>query len=129
MASTPSRTPSHPSPTPERAWLAFPCPPRPKNHSPHVESDRIQYSALIPVQPRPRDLQKELIHRAMRVMAETAVLAHRRMLEQEWPALFGVALVASVVDRIAAQHRLGVGSVRIMTIRAHHLALADRHVR
>src|SRR6266567_1624909 len=80
-------------------------------------------------QPRTRDPQKELIHRAMRVMAEAAVLAHGRMLEQEWPALFGVALVASVVDRIAAQHRLGVGSVRIMTIRAHHLALADRHVR
>ena len=49
-----------------------------------------------------RDQQRALI-RAMWSMAIEAVLAHRRMFEQEGPALFRVALVAGFVDRIRFQ--------------------------
>src|SRR5262245_8434948 len=51
------------------------------------------------------------------------------MLEQERPALFGVALVASVVDRVLPQQRFGGAAVRIVAVRAGDLSLADRHVR
>lgn len=67
-------------------------------------------------QPWPRDLKKEFVHRAVRIMAVQAILSHRGMLEQEWSPLFGVALVASVIDRIFAQQRFGEAAVRIMTI-------------
>ena len=49
-----------------------------------------------------RDQQRALVG-AMRSMAIEAVLAHRRMLEQEGPALFRVTLVAGFVDRIRFQ--------------------------
>ena len=79
-------------------------------------------------QPRPRNFQKEFVHRAMRIVAVRTVLAHRSVFEQEWSALLGMALVASVVDRVLAQHRFGGTAVRIMTVRAGHLAFAQRHV-
>ena len=78
--------------------------------------------------PWPRDFQQVLIHRAVRIMAVQAVLAHRRMFEQERSALLGMARVAIVVDRIRPQQRLGGAAVRIMTIRAGDLAFAQRHV-
>src|SRR5664280_2964399 len=62
-------------------------------------------------------------------MTVVAVLAHRSVLEQERPALLGMARVANVVDRIFLQQRLGVAAMRIMTIRAHDLAFAHRHMR
>ena len=62
-------------------------------------------------------------------MTVVAVLAHRGVFEQERPALFGVTLVASVVDRIRPQQRFGVAAVRIVAIRAHKLAFAHRHMR
>src|SRR5450759_4458745 len=79
-------------------------------------------------QPRSRDLEKVFVHRAMRIVAVHAVLAHRRVFEQERSALLGMALVAIVVDRVLAQHRFGGTAVRIMTVRAGHLAFAQRHV-
>ena len=87
-------------------------------------TDRVALEA----QPRARHFQRVLVDRAMRIVTVQAILAHRRMLEQERSALFGVAGVAIVVDRILPDERLGGAAVRIMTIRAHDLALADRHV-
>ena len=87
-------------------------------------ADRVALEA----QPRARHFQRELVDRAMRIVTVQAILAHRRMLEQERSALFGVAGVAIVVDRILPQQSLGGAAVRIMTIRAHDLALAHRHV-
>ena len=49
-----------------------------------------------------RDQQRALVG-AVRSMAIEAVLAHRRMLEQEGPALFRMALVAGFVARIRFQ--------------------------
>src|SRR5450759_4027573 len=79
-------------------------------------------------QARSRDLEKVFVHRAMRIVAVQAVLAHRRVFEQERSALLGMALVAIVVDRIRPQQPFGEGSVRIMTIRAHHFAFTQRHM-
>lgn len=80
-------------------------------------------------QPRPRDHQQVLVDGAVRIMTVQAVLAHGQVLEQKRPALLGVALVASVIDRSRSQHFIGEAAVRIMTVRTHHFAFARRHVR
>ena len=80
-------------------------------------------------EPWPRHLQQELVDRAMRIVAVQAILAHRRVLKEERPTLFGVALVAIVVDRDLAQEPFGGATVRIVTIRTGDLPLAYRHVR
>ena len=49
-------------------------------------------------------LQPRLIDRTVRVMAQGAVLGHRRMLPQERAALFRVAGVAGLVHRRLDQH-------------------------
>ena len=46
-----------------------------------------------------RNLQHELVDRTVGVVTIQAVLANQGMLEQERPALLGVTLVASVIDR------------------------------
>ena len=48
--------------------------------------------------PWTRQLQRILVYGAVRLVAVVAVLTHRRMFEQEWPALLGVTGVANVVD-------------------------------
>src|SRR5258706_7351245 len=65
----------------------------------------------------------------MRIVAAEAILAYRFVLEQKWSPLLRVTLVASVVDRIFLQERLGRTAVRVMAVGAHHLAFANRHVR
>ena len=42
----------------------------------------------------------------MRVMAIETVFAHRRVLPKEWTALLGMTLVAVIIHRIFAQHRV-----------------------
>ena len=76
-------------------------------------------------------LQHRLVGGAMCVVTIQAILAHRRVLPQERTALLGMALVAIVVDRGFADHRLGArhAAVRIVAVRAGQLALAHRHVR
>jgi len=54
-------------------------------------------------------------------MAIEAVLAHRRMLEQEGTALFRMTLIARFVDGIRFQQRAAQGAVRIVAIVAAHL--------
>src|SRR5215510_608026 len=79
-------------------------------------------------QARPRHLQHEVVHRAVRIVAIRAVLTHRRVLEQERTALLGMALVASVVGRCVAQQGLRVAAMGVMAVGAGHLAFAQRHV-
>src|SRR6266536_3149976 len=85
-------------------------------------------SVALGAQSRSRDFQESFVHRAVRFVAVQAILTHGGMLEQEWSPLFGMALIASVIDRIFAQQRFGKGTVWIMAIRAHHFAFAQRHV-
>src|ERR1700680_2889124 len=86
-------------------------------------------TVTIEAQPRTREFQRVFVDGAVSVVAYEAVLAHRLVLEQERAALLGGALVASIVDRIFLQQRLGEAAVRIMTVRADHLALAHGHMR
>ena len=76
----------------------------------------------------PRNLEHELVHRAVRIVAIRAILAHRRVLEEERSALFGVALVASVVNGICLQQTLGGAAMRVMTVGTDHLSFAQGHV-
>src|SRR5215475_4498540 len=78
---------------------------------------------------RPRDLQQEVIDRAVRIVAVQAIVAHRGMLPQERAALLRVTLVAIVVDGGLIQKSLAVGAMRIVAAGARHLAFANRHVR
>ena len=51
------------------------------------------------------------------------------MLEQERTALFRMALVARLVDRIGLEQRAGQGAMRIMAVVAAHLSFRQRHMR
>jgi len=50
--------------------------------------------------------QQRALIRAVRRVAVQAVLAHRRMLEQEGPAFFRVALIARLIDGVGLQQRI-----------------------
>ena len=83
-------------------------------------ADRV---ALV-AKPRRRHFQHALVDRAMRIVTVRAVLAHRRVLEQERSALLGMALVAIVVDRVRPQQLIGKRAMRIMAIRANYFTFA-----
>lgn len=80
-------------------------------------------------QERNRCQQQRALIGAVRRVAIEAVLAHRRMLEQERTALLRVALVARLVDRIGLEQRIGQGTMRIMAVVAAHLPFGQRHMR
>ena len=84
--------------------------------------------ALLAQEGNRRDQQRALI-RAVRRVAVEAVLANRRMLEQERSALLRMALVARLVDRIGLEQRAGQGAMRIMAVVAAHLPFGQRHMR
>ena len=63
---------------------------------------RVQMAALTEIR-HLRDQQLVVI-RAVRLMARRAVLADRRVLPQERPALLGVAGVAELIQRIGFEH-------------------------
>ena len=71
-------------------------------------------------------LQSCRIDRAVRVMAQGAVLGRRRMLPQERPALLRVAGVAGLIHRRFDQHAGAGRSMRTMAVAASHLAEAHR---
>lgn len=62
-------------------------------------------AVALQAKPWARHLERGLVDRAVRIMAVHAVFAHGEMLEQERSALLGMALVASVIDRIRLQER------------------------
>ena len=84
--------------------------------------------ALLAEERNRRDQQRALIRAVRRVAVET-VLTNRRMLEQKRAALFRVALVAGLVDRIGLEQRAGQCAMRIVAIVAAHLAFGERHMR
>ena len=73
-------------------------------------------------------LQQVVLDRPVRIVADRAILRHRRVLVDERPLLIGVTLVADHVDRGFFQAPFGL-AVRIMTIRADHLPFLDGVVR
>ena len=74
------------------------------------------------------DQQRQLI-RAVREMTIQAILAHRRVLEQERSALLRMALIAGFVDRVGLEQGIGQRAVRIVAVIAAHLSFRQRHVR
>src|ERR1043165_246454 len=80
-------------------------------------------------EPRPRNLEHEVVGRAVGVVTVRAVLPHRGVLEQERSALFGVALVAGVIGGRLLEQRIAEASMRVMAAAAGHLSFAHRHVR
>ncbi|OGT64356.1 MAG: hypothetical protein A2993_00680 [Gammaproteobacteria bacterium RIFCSPLOWO2_01_FULL_47_190] len=71
------------------------------------------------------DLQHAVVRRAVRVMTDGTFLPYRLVLPQERPALFRMALIAGLVDRILCQVSAAGRPVRVMAIGADHLALTD----
>ena len=59
-------------------------------------------------------------------MAIAAIVRGRRMLPQERPALLGVAAVTGLVDGVLDQQLRRGRSMRVVAIRAGHLAVGDR---
>lgn len=70
--------------------------------------------------------QQRLVRSTVRIMAVEAAFSYRRMLVEEGAALFCVALVALVIDRVGGDQPFGLSAMRIMTIRAKHLFFAER---
>ena len=58
--------------------------------------------------------QHVLIDRAVRIMAIQTVVTHWLVLPQQWAALLGMALVASLVDRSLFQQFVCRTAVRIV---------------
>src|SRR6185503_7630787 len=81
--------------------------------------------ALLAEERRAR-LQQVVVHRAVRVVADRAVLLHRLVGAHERAALLRVAGVAGLVDAIAHQQLLAGGAVRVMAVGARDLAFPDR---
>ena len=80
-------------------------------------------------QQRRSSLQQLRIAGPVRVMTIQAILHHRRMFPEERPAPFRMARVACLVRR-SGDEEFGIGrAVRVVTARAGHLALAERHMR
>ena len=86
-------------------------------------------AVTLEAQSRTREFQRVLVDGAVRIMAVQTVLAHRRMLEQERTALFRMALVAGLVDRIGLEQRAGQGAMRIVAVVATHLSFRQRQMR
>src|SRR6185295_10088916 len=74
-------------------------------------------------------LQQPRVVRAVRVVADEAVLLDRRMAPDEGAALLGVAGGAELRDRLGVDHRLRQRAVRVVAVGAVQLALDDRMVR
>lgn len=67
-------------------------------------------------------------HRAVRIVADCAILGHRRVLVRERALFVSMALIADHVDRRLLEIVFGL-AVWVMAGRARHLAFLDRMVR
>src|SRR4051812_31583144 len=74
-------------------------------------------------------LQEVVVIRAVRVVANGAVLLHRLVRAHEGPALLHVAAVASLVDAVLDERLLARRAVCVVAVGARDLALAHRMVR
>lgn len=75
-----------------------------------------------------RLVQQVIGHRTVRLVADSAILSHWRMLVSERALFFGVTFVAHHVDRGLFEVVLSL-PVGIMAIGAHHLSFFDRMMR
>ena len=75
-----------------------------------------------------RLMQQVVGHRPMRLVANRAILRHRRMLIGERPLFLRLATVTDQIHGRLLEIALGL-AVRIMAIGAQHLAFFDRMVR
>jgi hypothetical protein len=66
---------------------------------------------------------------AVRVVAVETAFTDGRVLPQEGAALFAVALITLVVDRVCRNEPLSLRAVRIMAVRANHLLFPQRMMR
>lgn len=74
-------------------------------------------------------LQQIVINRAVRVVADRAILGDRLMVAHKRSALLHVARVAGFDNAIARQHLFAGTAVRIVAVGANDLAFLDRMVR
>lgn len=58
----------------------------------------------------------------MRIVAVEAAFTNWGMLPEEWSSLFGVALIAFIVDGIGRDQPLGAGAVGVVAVGAEHLS-------
>ena len=80
-------------------------------------------------QKRTRGLQQLIVIRSVWIVASHAIFAHGRVFPDKRPALFGVTLIAGVVDRIRFQQRFRGRAVRIVAIDAGNFSFRQRHMR
>src|SRR5690348_5739490 len=81
-----------------------------------------RHGVALLAQHRRRQREQRLLAGAVRVVASQAVLAYRRMFEQERPALLGMARVAGLVHGIGLDEIRGERPVRVVAIHARHLS-------
>lgn len=74
-------------------------------------------------------LQESRIRGAVRFVTVRTALDDWRMLPQERSPFLGMTRIAVLVDRIFPKHRLCGASMRIVTVAATDLTLAQRHMR
>ena len=94
-----------------------------------VDAVRMAVGVAVGAQRRRLLREQALVRRAVRRVADGAVLFDRRVLVNPRAALVGVAGRAQVDDRVAAQTRLDERAVRVVAVLAAHLAFDDRVVR
>lgn len=80
-------------------------------------------------QNRPRGRKQGFEIRAVRTVAIQTVLAHWRVLEQEWAAFVGMAGIANLIDAIGFQERRRGRAMGIVAINAGDLSFQQRHMR
>ena len=95
-----------------------------------IRPDRARSVACVTAQAQERRwlMQQIVGNRSMRLMANRAILGHRRMFVGKRPLFFRMAAVTDHVDRRLLQIALCL-AMRIVAIRAKHLAFLDRMVR
>ena len=81
--------------------------------------------ALLAQQGRPLD-QQERVVAAVWLVAQRAVFGGRRVLPQEWPALFRMTEITGLIDGRALQQVIVVAIVRVMAVTAGHVAETQR---
>jgi len=79
-------------------------------------------------QERRRLVEQMVGYRSMRLMADTAILRHRRVFVSKGSLFLRMTAVANHVDRRFSEPLFGL-SVRVVTVRTDHFALADRMMR
>src|SRR5262245_38498643 len=89
--------------------------------------ERLRMALL--AQKRARGDEQLLVVRTVRRVAVDAAVAHRSMLEQEWPALLSVTGEADFVDAVRLEQWSGRAAMRVMAVDTADPSLEQRHMR